>query len=150
MKLFLIILALIYALSPYDFLPDMIPGWGWIDDLVILGLLWWYLRFRSRPAPEGRYQRPWQSFSGRSRAAGSTAKESEKSYGVGGDSPEKDPYSVLGVQKGASLEDIKMAYKRLAHQYHPDKVNHLGQEFRDLAEKRFKEIQKAYQELTSK
>jgi DnaJ-domain-containing protein 1 len=150
MKLFLVILALLYVLSPYDLFPDIIPGWGWIDDLVILGLLWWYLRFRSRPAPQGRYQRPGQSFSGRSRGTGSTGKDSGKSYDFGGDSAEKDPYSVLGVEKGASPEDIKMAYKRLAHQYHPDKVNHLGQEFRDLAEKRFKEIQKAYQELTSK
>jgi DnaJ like chaperone protein len=31
--------------------------------------------------------------------------------------------------------------------YHPDKVIHLGEEFRELAENRFKEIQKAYQEL---
>jgi DnaJ-class molecular chaperone len=35
----------------------------------------------------------------------------------------------------------------LAGQYHPDKVSHLGEEFRQLAEKRFKEIQVAYQEL---
>ena len=150
MKLFLIILALIYALSPYDFLPDMIPGWGWIDDLVILGLLWWYLRFRKRPAPQGGYKRPGQSFSGGRQYTRSTGENSRKSYDFRGNSTEKDPYSVLGIEKGASSEEIKMAYKRLAHQYHPDKVNHLGQEFRDLAERRFKEIQQAYQELTSK
>jgi len=31
------ILAVLYALSPYDLLPDFIPGWGWIDDLLLLG-----------------------------------------------------------------------------------------------------------------
>ena len=35
MKLALSLLALIYFLLPYDFFPDFILGWGWIDDLVI-------------------------------------------------------------------------------------------------------------------
>ena len=45
---------------------------------------------------------------------------------------------------------LKHAYRLLAGKYHPDKVAHLGDEFKALAEKRFKEIQKAYQELCSK
>ncbi|MBW1817978.1 MAG: DnaJ domain-containing protein [Deltaproteobacteria bacterium] len=44
--------------------------------------------------------------------------------------------------------EIRKAYRELANRYHPDKVNHLGEEFRDLAEERFKEVQTAYQELT--
>ena len=39
----LIVLALLYALNPYDIFPDVMIGWGWLDDLVILGLLWRYL-----------------------------------------------------------------------------------------------------------
>jgi DnaJ-domain-containing protein 1 len=35
-----------------------------------------------------------------------------------------DHYSTLGVDKSASVEDIRRAYKRLARQYHPDKVCH--------------------------
>ena len=63
---------------------------------------------------------------------------------------QNDPYEVLGVGKNASLDEIKNAYKRLAAKYHPDKVTHLGEEFRVLAEQRFKEIQEAYQELMFK
>lgn len=51
-----------------------------------------------------------------------------------------DYYSTLGLPKGASAEDIKRAYRRLAHQYHPDK----GQG----DEQRFKEVSEAYQVLS--
>ena len=61
-----------------------------------------------------------------------------------------DPYKILEIEKGASQEDIKRAYRQLAGKYHPDKVEHLGDEFKVLAEKRFKEVQQAYQELKLK
>jgi molecular chaperone DnaJ len=51
----------------------------------------------------------------------------------------KDPYSVLGVDKKASQEDIKKAYRRLAREHHPDR----NPDDRN-AEERFKEIQQAY------
>jgi DnaJ-class molecular chaperone len=54
---------------------------------------------------------------------------------------------VLGVAANASPEEIKSAYRGLANKYHPDKVSHLGAEFRALAHEKFKEIQAAYQEL---
>jgi len=57
---------------------------------------------------------------------------------------------VLGVGRDASPEQIKQAYRQLANQYHPDKVIHLGEEFRELAERRFKEIQEAYKTLIPK
>ena len=41
------ILALLYTFMPYDFLPDMLIGWGWLDDIIILYLLWHYF-FRGR------------------------------------------------------------------------------------------------------
>ena len=47
-------------------------------------------------------------------------------------------------------EEIKNAYKQLANKYHPDKVLHLGEEFKKMAEERFKEIQEAYRELIPK
>ena len=54
----------------------------------------------------------------------------------------KDYYSILGVQKTASEEDIKKAYRKLAHQHHPDKAG--GNEAK------FKEINEAYQVLSDK
>ena len=58
-----------------------------------------------------------------------------------------DPYQILEIERGASQENIKQAFRQLAGKYHPDKVEYLGDEFKALAEKRFKEIQRAYEEL---
>ena len=53
-------------------------------------------------------------------------------------------YATLGLEKGASAEEIKKAYRTLSMQYHPDKVGHLGDEFRAIAEEKMKEINAAY------
>lgn len=52
-------------------------------------------------------------------------------------------YATLGLKKGASQEEIKKAYRKLSMQYHPDKVRHLGDEFRAIAEEKMKEINAA-------
>lgn len=53
-----------------------------------------------------------------------------------------DYYKILGINKNASEEEIKKAYRKLAHQYHPDRPN--GNETK------FKEINEAYQVLSNK
>ncbi|MGB3210132.1 MAG: DnaJ domain-containing protein [Desulforhopalus sp.] len=53
-------------------------------------------------------------------------------------------YATLGLEPGASAEEIKKAYRKLSMQYHPDKVRHLGDEFRTIAEDKMKEINAAY------
>lgn len=53
-----------------------------------------------------------------------------------------DPYSILGVDKNASDEDIKKAYRELARKYHPD--NYADNPLSDLAAEKMKEINDAY------
>ena len=57
-------------------------------------------------------------------------------------STRRDYYDVLGVQRGASEDDIRRAYRRLAREFHPD-VNHAVD-----AEAKFKEINEAYEVLS--
>ena len=54
----------------------------------------------------------------------------------------KDPYSVLGVDKNATDEQIKNAYRELARKYHPD--NYTDNPLADLASEKMKEINEAY------
>ncbi|OQB77374.1 MAG: DnaJ-like protein DjlA [Deltaproteobacteria bacterium ADurb.Bin135] len=52
---------------------------------------------------------------------------------------------VLGVAAGDSPSDIRKKYKELLAKYHPDKVQHLGIEFQEMAEKKTKLIMEAYE-----
>ena len=53
-------------------------------------------------------------------------------------------YAVLGLEPGADMETIKKSYRQLSMKYHPDKVSHLGEEFKTVAEEKMKEINAAY------
>ena len=149
MRIFFLLLGLLYVVCPYDLIPDFFIGPGWVDDLIVLFLLWWYFFVYSR-----REHRR-ESFSGKNHGKETNREKPEQeNFGEAGwDSDNKDkagsPYAVLGIERGATEEEIKKAYRRLAATYHPDKVSHLGEEFRSLAERRFKEIQAAYQQLMS-
>ena len=63
---------------------------------------------------------------------------------------EESYYGVLGLQPGAGFDEIKKAYRQLSKEYHPDKVGHLGEEFRRVAEEKMKEINVAYTHLQKK
>ncbi len=57
---------------------------------------------------------------------------------------EEHYYAILGLEPGAGQDAIKKAYRKLSMKYHPDKVRHLGEEFRSVAEEKMKEINAAY------
>ena len=136
------LIALLYFLSPYDILPDFVVGLGWLDDIAVVALAWWWASrlnrsYMARGGPRARdtsRQQSSTSSTGRQAAAEEPYKTDE-------------PYEILGVESGASKEEIKAAYKKLATKYHPDRVQHLGKEFQELAHKKFLAIQKAYDTL---
>lgn len=58
----------------------------------------------------------------------------------------RDPYEVLGINRGASSEEIKRAYRELVKRYHPD--NYRNHPLQSLAEEKMQEINQAYAQLT--
>jgi DnaJ like chaperone protein len=63
---------------------------------------------------------------------------------------EEKYYAILGLSPGADFTEIKTAYRKLSMKYHPDKVGHLGDEFKEVAEEKMKEINNAYEYLKRK
>jgi uncharacterized membrane protein YkvA (DUF1232 family) len=148
MKYLIYLILIVYALSPIDLIPEWLVGpFGIIDDILVLGGLYWYFIYRP-----SKMRKNYQKFfyrEGEGQKREGSQKNNQRAQEMRGFS-KIDPYEVLGVAKGASADEIKNAYRKLANKYHPDKVNYLGDEFKELANKRFKEIQEAYQELIKK
>jgi len=136
------IIGILYFLLPYDAIPDFFVGPGWLDDLAVLGLAyWWYHRMRRARGTGTTYYRTGSTGSTR---AEHTQQGHTSQTDLG---QEADPYKILGLHRDATKEEIKKAYQALAAKYHPDKVQHLGEEFQKLAHEKFVVIQKAYDTL---
>ncbi|MEN6486584.1 MAG: DnaJ domain-containing protein [Syntrophobacteraceae bacterium] len=140
----LFILWVFYLIYPTDLIPDRIPYLGRIDDLLLLAYLYWNF-FRKG----GKYNRG-KSGANRRESNGSNERERNGRHAR----PEErttpgDAYAILGVERSASLEEIKRAYREQANRYHPDKVSHLGEEFQEMAKRKFQEIQWAYEKLAA-
>lgn len=58
----------------------------------------------------------------------------------------KDPYSILGVSKKASDDEVRAAYRELARKYHPDNYTD-DNPLKELAEEKMQEINAAYEEI---
>ena len=56
-------------------------------------------------------------------------------------------FTILEIDLNASNEDVKKAYRKMANKYHPDKVSHLGNDLRKVAEEKFKSVNQAYQTI---
>lgn len=88
---------------------------------------------------------PWQGAWTGARGAGGAA--------GGGPRPppqrpsELDPYAVLGLARDASDRDIKLAYRRLMSQHHPDKLGDVPDEVKRRSEVRAREINAAYEHI---
>ena len=121
----LLVLAVLYILSPLDLLPEGLFGLaGYIEDILIfVGSLFLIQKLKT----------PFTSTKG---------------------TPEKmtsqNPYKILEIPMGASKEEITKAYRKKMAEYHPDKVAHLGEDLKKLAHEKALQIQRAYETLNSK
>ena len=128
-RIFWIIIALIYVISPWDLVPERVLGVrGFIDDIIVFFLI--YRFYKTGRNPFGTFN------TGNQKPSAQSAENRPQ-----------NPYEILGVQPGCSKEELRKAYTQLAAKYHPDKVSHLGEELRKVAEERFKEIEAAYRQL---
>lgn len=102
----------------------------------------------------------WQRIFGNAGAAGARAGAASTNDGQDASGPEAaapDPEQrellaceCLGVTRHASIKEIKTAYHRLAHRFHPDKAIGQGEEAMRLAEQRMKELNAAYDILRNR
>ena len=177
LKIIIAILGLAYLVSPMDIIPEiLIPYLGWIDDGLVLGTIFYMLRYNrfpdltffrnrmsGRPYSQNDYrQRSDRGNSGQTDTGSAGYKQGSDKGSAGTDRSGhqhyrennetdsgqiKNPYDVLGVPQNATRSQIQAAYKDAIKKYHPDKLSHLGEEFAHLANKKFLEIQNAYDEL---
>jgi DnaJ like chaperone protein len=62
--------------------------------------------------------------------------------------PETDSsYKILEIEPSATDDKVKKAYRRMAMKYHPDKVSHLGEDFRKTADEKFRKVNEAYERI---
>ncbi len=138
LKKWLIIIAVLYLVFPRDLIPDFLgSGLGLIDDLVLIALLTYFYRNHLRKYAD----RATQESGGqdqREHSSRAQAEASESSF---------DPYEILSIDSSASGEEIQAAYRARMHEYHPDKVAHLGEELQKVAHRKAVEIQQAYEQL---
>lgn len=139
-----LILWLIYFILPFDLFPDTFPGIGWSEDFLLLALVYWLWKKKKQQGTTNGSDR---FRTGREQTSSSAGQEQHSDSAGRPRSQTRDPYKVLGLERPASLQEIKQAYRLQASRYHPDKVSHLGEEFQTLAKEKFQEIQQAYERL---
>ncbi len=156
LKIVLIIFGFLYLISPVDIIPDLLlPFIGWIDDGVVIGTIYYLIRYGRLPFFLFKKKGPFKQSYNQKTANFASDKKHQQTNGPGNqkDTSSKifqTPYEILGINPNASKKEIQAAYKDAIKKYHPDKLSHLGEEFSILANKKFIEIQNAYDILMKK
>ncbi len=132
LKKWLTALGALYLVFPRDLIPDFLGrGLGLVDDLIVIaGLVYFYRSHR--------------------RATRTSSQREERGAAKDPASGATSPYETLGVDPSASPEEIRAAYRARMHEYHPDKVAHLGEELQAVAHRKATEIQNAFEALRSR
>ena len=143
-----------YLISPVDIIPDLLlPYIGWLDDGVVLGTIFYLIRYGRLPNFFFKKQGPYKQPFDRNNANFTFKKNQQQAKGpsdrkkASSSNIPKTPYDILGINPAASKKEIQKAYKEAIKKYHPDKLSHLGEDFSDLANEKFLEIQTAYDTL---
>lgn len=126
-----IVAAVVYFIMPWDL--DFIPVFGRLDDLFVLALASYYYWKQTRGLG-GKTRRP-------------KAESAPADPLAAGEQPDVDPYQLFGVSRNSDAATIKKAYRDLMAKYHPDRVQHLGEEFKELAASKTTVINKAYEKI---
>ncbi|OQY52623.1 MAG: hypothetical protein B6230_02340 [Desulfobacteraceae bacterium 4572_89] len=160
LKIMLILFGIAYLISPVDIIPDiLLPYVGWIDDGVVLwsiyylirhGELPWFLFKRKSPFGNNPGRKKNQAPPGQKGQNNSGRKNTRGPENTAETEIPKSAHEILGISPNAGSREIHEAYKRKIKQYHPDKLSHLGEEFSNLANEKFLEIQNAYDALKSR
>jgi DnaJ domain/Protein of unknown function (DUF1232) len=144
------LVVVVYLRSPIDLIPDYFGLPGLLDDLVVLGLaIAWLVRWRRMgdgPRVRGRAGRSDRARRSDPNASGSADDARAEDDGLG--AGVWDPWRVLGIERGASREEVAQAYRRQVKLYHPDRVADLGEELQALAHRKALELRRAYEELS--
>jgi DnaJ like chaperone protein len=62
--------------------------------------------------------------------------------------PETDSfYKILEIDRSATDDEVKKAFRKMAMKYHPDKVSHLGEDYKRAADEKFKKVNEAYEKI---
>ncbi|MDG1477514.1 MAG: TerB family tellurite resistance protein [Vicingaceae bacterium] len=56
-------------------------------------------------------------------------------------------YKILEIEKTATNDEVKKAYRKMAVKYHPDKVSHMGEEYKESAKQKFQKMKDAYDNI---
>ncbi len=127
---FLIIILIIYIISPLDLFPFV------FDDLIASGFLFYFWRkFKNQKGQRNYY-------------SGSRSQADIKSKPDGQMSLDQ-AQRVLNVSPDALWSEVQKAYKEKMAKSHPDKVAHLGEELQEKAKEITVEINKAYNIIKS-
>jgi len=143
-----LILVVLYFLIPLDIFPDFLGLPGRVDDFLVAlaGLYFMYANSSKRRKPGEAPQGSKSGDRGEDPKHGDP-RNGDRHAGRKQDPGKRDPYEVLGVPRDAPMEEIRRRYRERLLQVHPDRVQHLGPEFQEMAERKTRELNGAFQQI---